>query len=320
MSAVRGALLAVGLLLAPLSARADLALLRPVAVVEDAAIRLSDLFDNAGQNAARVVGPSPAPGRRIVVEPAQLLAIARANGVLWRPLTAADTVMVERPGRAVPRDEVLDLLRAEFGRMGLDPAAELELPGFQAPMVPLASFTQLALEQPAFEAATNRFSATLVVVAEGVPTLRLRLAGRAVATSVVVIATRRLALGEVVQAEDLRLVRQRAERVRPGLATDPGQVVGKALRRPVAEGLPFAMVDLSAPAVIERNATVLMLIDGPGLSLTAQGRAMAPAARGEVVPVMNLSSRAMVQAEAIGPGRVRVAFGSVPSGSVPANR
>lgn len=287
-------------------------MLRPHAVVEDAAIRLSDLFEDAGPNAARVVGPAPAPGRRVVVETAQLFAIARAHGVMWRPLTAADTVVVERPGRAVPRDEVVDLLRGEFARLGLDPAAELEMPGFQPPMVPLSAFTQLALEQPSFEAATNRFSATLVVVAEGMPTLRMRVSGRAVATAAVVIATRRLALGDVVRAEDLRLVRQRAERVRPGVATDPGQVVGKALRRPVAEGLPFALVDLSAPAVIERNATVLMLIDGPGISMTAQGRAMAPAARGETVPVMNLASRNVVEAEAIGPGRVRVAFGSVP--------
>ncbi|WP_140881095.1 flagellar basal body P-ring formation chaperone FlgA [Muricoccus nepalensis] len=312
---MRGALLALPLLAAlllPGAARADLAMLRPHAVVEDAAIRLSDLFEDAGPNAGRVVGPAPAPGRRIVVETAQLYAIARAHGVMWRPLTAADTVVVERPGRAVPRDEVADLLRGEFGRLGLDPAAELEMPGFQPPMVPLSSFTQLSLEQPAFEAATNRFSATLVVVAEGMPTLRMRIAGRAVATAAVVVATRRLGLGDVVRAEDLRLVRQRSERVRPGVATDLGQVVGKALRRPVAEGLPFALVDLSAPAVIERNAMVLMMIDGPGISMTAQGRAMASAARGETVPVMNLASRSVVEAEALGPGRVRVAFGSVP--------
>ncbi|MBP0492500.1 flagellar basal body P-ring formation chaperone FlgA [Roseomonas indoligenes] len=310
---MRALLLAAALLL-PGVARADLAVLRPLAVVEDSVIRLSDLFDGAGANEGRVVGPAPAPGRRIVVESAQLLAIARGSGVVWRPLTAADTVVVERPGRAVPRDEVMDLLRGVLGRMGLDPLAELELPGFQSPMVPLAAFVQLALEQTVFEAATNRFAGTLVVVAEGMPTLRVRLAGRAVSTAAVVVATRRLGLGEVVAPGDLRLVRQRVERVRAGLASDPGQVVGKALRRPMGEGVGFALADLSAPPVIEKNAVVTMLVEGPGMSMSAQGRAMAPAARGETVPVMNLSSRTVVEAEAIGPGRVRVAFGSVPVG------
>nr|MCV4208026.1 flagellar basal body P-ring formation chaperone FlgA [Roseomonas sp. SXEYE001] len=303
-------LLAFLLLAAP--AHADLAQLRPHAVIEDAVIRLSDLFDNAGQNAGRAIGPAPAPGRRVVVEPAQLLAIARAHGLAWRPLTAADTVVIERPGRSLSRDEVLDLLRGELARLGLDPEAELELPGFQPPMVPFAAFTQLALEQPAFEPATNRFSAMLLVVAEGMPSLRLRLAGRAVATAPVVIATRRLALGEIVGPGDLRLARHRAERLRPGLASDPGQVVGKALRRPIAINLPFVLNDLALPSVIEKNATVTMLMEGPGISMTAQGRALGSAARGEVVSVMNLASRSVVEGQAIGPGRVRVAFGSVP--------
>lgn len=296
----------------PCPALADLAVLRPHAVVEEAVVRLSDLFDGAGANAARVVGPAPAPGRRVVVEPAQLFAIARANGVVWRPLTAAETVVVERPGRAVSRDEVTDLLRGELSRLGLEAGTEMELPGFQAPVVPMAAFVQLGLEGAVFEAATNRFSATLVVVAEGMPVVRQRLAGRAVATAAVVVAARRMGLGEVVGPGDVRLVRMRAERVRPGMAVDPGAVVGKALRRPVMEGAGFASSDLALPAVIERNATVTLVMEGPGMSLSAQGRAMAAAARGEVVAVMNLSSRAVVEGEAIGPGRVRVAFGSAP--------
>ena len=49
-----------------------------------------------------------------------------------------------------------------------------------------------------------------------------------------------------------------------------------------------------------------MLYEAPGMTLTAQGRAMEAAARGTPVPVMNLMSRVVVQAEVIAPGRVRV--------------
>ncbi len=294
------------------AARAELAILRPHAVVEEATIRLSDLFDNAGPHAERAVGPAPAPGRRVVVEPAQLLAIARAHGVAWRPLTGSDAVVVERPGRAISREEVVDLLRADLSRLGVDAAAELELPGFRPPMVPVAAFAQVALESPSYDVATNRFAATLVVVADGTPTQRVRIAGRAVATAAVAVATRRLGMGETVRPSDVRLVRTRVERVRPGLAADPAQVVGQAMRRPVAEGIAFALNDVMPPAVIEKNGTVTMLLEGPGLSLTAQGRALEAASLGAVVSVMNLSSRQVVEAQAIGPGRVRVTFGSAP--------
>jgi len=297
-----------------MAAPAEVAVLRPLAVVEEPVIRLSDLFDGLGAVGARAVAPAPAPGRRLVLEAAQLLGVARAHGVTWRPLSAADTAVVERPGRALPREEVAELIRAEFGRHGMDPEAELELPGFQAPVVPPSSPPLLALEAASYEAATGRFSAVLVVTAEGMPAGRARIAGRAAPTAAVVVATRRLALGQVVAAGDLRVARQRAERVRPGLAADPSLIVGRALRRPVAEGSGFALVDLALPAVVERGATVTLVMEGPGLSMTAQGRALAAAARGEAVQVMNLASRAVVEGQAVGPGRVRVAFGSAPVG------
>jgi len=308
------ALLAALLLLAPFAAQAQtpLATARPHALVEDQVIRLSDLFDNAGPRAATAIGPAPAPGRRSIVEAAQLLAIARAHGVAWRPFTPDERVVVERPGRAVPRDEINDLLRGELVRLGMDAEADLELPGFAPPLVPLASFAQLAIEAPQFDAMTQRFAATLVVVAEAMPVLRHRVAGRALATVPVVVATRRMAVGDVVGPADARLTRQRAERVRPGAAQRLEQVVGQQLRRPISTELAFMSADLGAPTLIARNEVVLMVVDAPGLSLTAQGRAMEPAARGATIPVMNLASRSIVEAQAIGPGRVRILAGATP--------
>jgi flagella basal body P-ring formation protein FlgA len=89
-------------------------------------------------------------------------------------------------------------------------------------------------------------------------------------------------------------------------------VVGRQLRRPIAANLPYVMVDLIAPQVVAKNQLVLMLLDGPGLTMTAQGRALEAAARGELVPVMNLVSRSIIEAQVIGPGRVRVLPGAVP--------
>lgn len=289
-----------------------LVMVRPHAVVEDSVVRLGDLFDGVGAKGAVPLGPAPAPGGQLVVEAAQLSAIARLHGVVWRPLAGAERVVIERPGRPLPRDEVLELLRAELQPLGLDPEAELELIGFAPPMVPVAGFVHLGIEQPHFNAVTSRFATTLAVAADGMPTLRLRIAGRAVPTVPVVQSVRRLALGEVIREGDVRLVRMRAERVRPGAAQRLDQVVGKQIRRPVGAGQTFAAAELERPTLIERNTLVTMVLETPGLSLTAQGRALDSAPRGAVVPVMNLSSRAVVEAEAIAPGRVRVPLGAMP--------
>ncbi len=216
---MRAAALALLALFPSLAATAgEMAAPRPFSVVEEPVLRLGDVFENAGAGAAQAIGAAPAPGRRLVLDAAQLSALARAHNLPWRPLSAHERAVVDRPGRAVPREEIDAALRADLSRMGLDPDAELDLGPLLPPVVPPAALAHVSAESAALDAATGRFSATLVVLAEGMPTVRMRLAGRAVPTQPAVVATRRIALGEVVGAGDARLVRLRAERVRPGAA------------------------------------------------------------------------------------------------------
>ncbi len=290
----------------------EMVTVKPVVLIDGPTLHLGDIFAGVGARAEVVVGTSPAPGRRLVVEAAQLAALARIHGLTWRPLAAGERSIIERPGRAVPQDEVLALLHEELLRLGMPAESELELPAFNPPLVPVAALLNLGVEGLVFEAAQGRFAATLVVMAEGQPSQRLRIAGRAMATVPVVVATRRMALGDVIRAADVRLTRLRAERVRPGAAEAPDQVIGQQLRRPMTEGFPVMTGDLGPPAVVSKNALVVMTLEAPGLSLTVQGRALADAPQGGVVQVMNLESNAVVEAQAIAPGRVRVAMGALP--------
>jgi len=299
------------LLAAPLRAQ-ELAMPRAVSVLADGTIRLSDLFDGLGENGDAALGTAPPPGGRIIVETSQLAAIARARGIAWRPLTGSERVVIERPGRSLEPEEIEDVLRASLAPLGLEEEAELETPGFSPPTVPRGAFVQIMAEQGHLDPASRRFSATLVVAAEGMPTWRQRIAGRAIATTPAVIATRRIGRGEILGPEDVRLVRLRAERLRSGAATSLAEVVGQQARRPLGPELPVLAADVAQPVMIERDALVVLVLDSPGLSLVAQGRALEAAARGETLPVMNLSSRSIVEGVAIAPGRVRVVAGSTP--------
>ncbi len=294
------------LLLAARPVLADLASIRPFAVVEDSVIRLSDLFENAGPRAEVVLGPAPAPGARLIVETRQLFAIARANGVAWRPATGTDRVVLERPGRAIAREDVLLALRTALRAQGLEEDAELELQAFTPPMVPEQAFVQMVAEGAVLDLPGGRFAATLAVAADGMPTQRLRLGGRVVATAPMLVATRRLTVGEILRPTDVRVLRVPAHRLRAGAAQDPAQVLGQAMRRPASPDQPVLVTDVVAPTTVERGQTVTMLYEIPGLALTAQGRAMESAPRGATLPVMNLTSRQVVEAQVIGPGRVRV--------------
>jgi flagella basal body P-ring formation protein FlgA len=304
-------LLPAGLLAAPGAARAQVAVLRPHSLVEDQVIRIADLFEGTPRGDV-VIGASPAPGQRFVIEAAQLAGIARRFNVEWRPTSGAERSVIERPGRALSREAAIEVMRAELLGLGLPADSELELLAFSPPILPLNAIPRISAEGGQFEAASSRFAVTLLVMADGMPSVRMRVSGRAVATVPAVVATRRLNVGEVIKADDARLVQMRAERVRPGAAQRLEDVVGMQLRRPVTTELPFMSVDLVAPTIIAKNESVIMFVEGPGLSLTAQGRALQAATRGSRLNVMNLASRKVVEAEAIGPGRVRVLLGSAP--------
>ena len=304
-------LLAAGLLALPRKARAQVVVVRSHTLVDDQVIRVSDIFEGTARGDV-VVGAAPNPGQRFVIEAAQLAGIARRFNVDWRPTSGAERTVLERPGRALSREAAIEVLREELLGLGLPADAELELTAFSPPILPLSAIPRLSAEGGNYETASNRFAATLIVMADGMPSIRMRVAGRAIATVPAVVATRRLSVGEVVKPEDAKLVQLRAERVRPGTTQRLEDVVGMQLRRPISTDLPFMGADLMQAHIIAKNEIVTMVVDGPGLSLTTQGRALEPATRGGRLSVMNLSSRNVVEAEAIGPGRVRVSLGAGP--------
>lgn len=315
---LRRSLLSLAFLFAlPAEAGAE-AIARARVVVEGPEVRLADLFENAGARGGRVLGPAPAPGSRYVVPVPQLAAIARDHGLT---LLGGGPTVVERPGRTVPREEVEAALRAALVAAGAATGAEarLELAPFAPPAVPLGVVPELVVADLAWDRASGRFAATLNAVVPGEAPATVRLAGRVVDLVAVPVAVRRLALGTPVNAEDVRLAHLPPERVPADALRDPAELTGQVLRRAVAPGMPILRADLGGRLLVLKDAPVVMSIDIPGLSITAQGRALEGGARGDVVPVLNVASRAVVEATVIGPGRVRVAPGSLPL-SPPADR
>lgn len=297
-------LLVLALLATPAFAQAPAP--RAQAVVEAAVVTLGDIFEHVGARAETTLGPAPAPGRRFVVEAPQLAAIARDYGLAWRPVVGDERVVVERPGRAMRREEVLEPLRAELVALGADPELDLDIPGFQPPSLPAgAPDARVAVDGALWDGVSRRFSATLVVVAEGMPTFTQRVSGRAVAMRDVVVAAKALRAGEMVMPGDVTLSRMAVDRAPANAAEDVEAVTGQRLRRAIAAGQALSPADVAVAAIIARDSAVQLLHQAPGLTLTAQGRALEDGLRGRSFHVLNLASGAVVQAEVIGPGRAR---------------
>lgn len=290
------------------------ATLKPYTALSGPVVRLCDLFDGADE---RPLGPSPAPGGRVAVEAAQLGAIARMFHVDWRSSGPGDRSVLERPGRALAREDVLAPLRVLLEAEGAAKDSDVELPlpttaPFPAGQPPMLDFTNTS-----FDASSGRFTTVLQATGEGMTPVQLRLSGRVLAMVEVPVPRRALMLGEVIRADDLQWTRLRAGVLRGEAVRQPVQAVGQAMRHAVAAGQPILLADLGRPVIVPKGTPLVLQLEAPGLQVTAQGVAVEAGALGERIRVMNPYSRVVLEAEITGAGQARVVAGAVPVAATP---
>ncbi len=282
------------------------ATLRSMTTLRGPNVALKDLFDDAGPYADHVLGPGPAPGGRIVVEAAQLNAIARQYDVAWRSASRADRAVLEWPGRPLRKQEVLEAVRVAIAAVGASDDVDIDMPGFTPPLVPTKATPVATVSQLDYDANTGRFAAVLTVTAEGISPIDTRVSGRAEAMVQAPVAVTRLLSETVLRADDIRLARVRTVLLQNDIARSPEEVVGMQLRRPVAAGQPLRLADLMRPPLVQRGSTVRIEFSSSGLSITGQAIALDAGAEGERIRVQNMASHAFLFAQVVGPGQVRV--------------
>ena len=297
-------------LLLPITAHA--AILRPIAELRGPVIRLSDLFDDLGTAPDRPLGTAPSPGGRLVVEAPQLAAIARQFAVAWKPASSADRIVLERPGRPLARDPALQAVRAALTAIGVGDDCEITLDGFASPLVPVDSDPVPLVSRLVHDKDSGKFTATLSVAADGMEPAQVRITGRADLMLLLPVTTGRLNAGTVLQARDLRPGRVRASLVHGDVAEQPAEALGKELRHSVQAGQPLKRADLAPPALVLKGHSIQMTLQTAGLTLIGQGQALESAGLGEHVKVLNPMSQAVLDAEVVGAGQVRVSPDTIP--------
>lgn len=315
MPRMRSAFLVPLMLLAlgtPRARAGTTATLRPFGIIDRPEVRLGDLFEGIGAAGARVLGPGPAPGQSITVPAPQLAAIAAQFGVSWQPHSPEDQAVLERPGRPLRRAEVERPLHEALVAAGAPAQFRLLLPDFSPPEVPPGAAVAAEVRALDYDPASGRFSAVLLVEASGMDEVEVPVSGRAEPTVRVLVATRVLMPGTVIGPGDLGPEELPASDIVDAVATDPGQAVGMEVLHPIAPGDSIPLEDLARPPLVRRGQLVMIALAVSDLALDEQGRALDTGAAGDEVRVLNPVSRAVLEATVVGPGRVRVAPGSVP--------
>lgn len=305
-AAAVGLLLAVTLATAGRTAEAPVVLQRNV-LVDAAVVRLSDIFAGIDQDKDVDLIYAPEPGRRTLLDYRWLARVARAYELEWRPSSRLDRAVVERAGRLLDDNRILELLTARLTAEGVDADVTIVLDG-GAPRIylPLHGPDELRLEVLNLDRQRQRFSAVLTAGAEDSAANRFGVSGRYHRMTQVPVLARPMRPGEVIDRGDVEWTPIRQGRLNPDAATELDQILGQTPRRPMQAGQPIRMGQIRAPILIPKGSLVTVTMRRPNMVLTARGRATEDGVRGGVIQVMNLKSKKTFEAVVSGPGRAAV--------------
>jgi flagella basal body P-ring formation protein FlgA len=283
--------------------------LRPIATVEADVVRLGDLIDGLGVNGETAVFAAPQPGASGMISTNRILIAARENGIHGIELGGLSSVTVRRLGRRITAEEITRAITAVLvseHQLGAD--IELELNAGMTELTVESTTTEpLAIRNLSYNSASGRFEATFVVPGSRAMELNPgRVVGNVADVMRVPVLSRPILKGDLVSASDITMERRRRSDLGGDVYLDPTKIVGNAARRALPRGTLLREADIQRPELVEKNATVTMIHEQPGIQLSMRGKALVGGAMGDIIQVMNINSKRTVEATITGPNRVVV--------------
>lgn len=273
-------------------------------------VRLGDLVTDAGPAAATPVFRAPDLGHTGALPAQRVLDAALSHGLIVVDARGITEVLVTRAARVFATDDIeARIARALVARNTLGDPKNLKLV-FDREVRPIALdaavTADLAVARMSYDAFSRRFDLTFELGEPGTTRRAWRYTGLALETVEIAVPTRALARGDVVKASDVTIERRPKSELTGEPVALASDVVGLAARRPVRLGAALRTADLMKPELVQRNETVTLLYQVPGVVVTLRGKALDSGAEGDTVNVLNVESKRTVQGIVTGLGRVTV--------------
>lgn len=297
MTTLRGAITGLCLSAALWSGDALAATLKPVAVLTGDTLTVGDLFDGVeAEKASYVLGPAPAPGKTTVLDARDLMRVAVALDLAWRPDSSASTISVRRDATIVDADAIKAGITDAMRSKGMEDMFELS---FTTGATPLAlppglpaTFDVTALE---IDRTRDSFTASVAAPSADDPQKVMTIAGTIRYMIAVPVIRKTLKNGDIIGDRDIDHINIYAKELQPDMIMDTESLIGMTPRRMVSPGKPVRGIDIITPELVSRGNNVTLVFDSAPLYLTAKGKALQDGGKGDTVRVVNIASNRTIE-------------------------
>ena len=261
---------------------------------------------------------APVLGETGTIQASRIIEAVQAQGVETVVDGGHAQVVVTRAARRIGMLDIEAAVRSAIEeRYGVDARALTLSLDNGAPVIVTEPELRAALQTQdlVYDARSRRLVATLMLPGSAAMRLKpVRITGQMVETVDVIVPLRAINRGEIIQAADLGTERRPREGTGSDVVVETSAAIGKSARRPLASGQVMRTTDLQRQEIVARNEVVTVMYEAPGLMLSMRGRAQEAGAQGDIISVMNIQSKKILQATVIGAGRVAV--NGTPAGRV----
>ena len=288
--------------------------LKPQATVSGDIVRIGDLIEHAGIVAKVPIFRAPDLGMTGTVSAEAVAEAVRSHALVGFDTGDVSEVVVTRASRTIAAKDIEDRVReALSAQYALGPRQDIVVNfdrELRAIQVETTAKGEPRVAYLNYDARAGRFDVTLDMPTGATTRGTLKRAGRAAATVEVATLARSIERGELLRSADVVLERRPRAEIGRDILPDREQVLGLAARSPLQAGRPLRVADLMKPELVQRNETVMLVYEVPGITLTVRGKATEGGAEGDVISVLNEQSKRTVQGVVVGPGRVTISTSS----------
>ena len=191
-------------------------------------------------------------------------------------------------------------------RLGGDPLVEVT--PVQHPSAEVVPQGRLLLKAIARGEVASVLPVTVEILVDGTPQRAVSLTLRIDRYQDVVVATRPLRRLAPIGAEDVKIERRLVSGLPAGPLARVEEAVGLLASREIKAGEALSSKLIQPPALVRRGEVVTLVVEGEGVIITALGQAKEEGQRGQIIRVMNLSSKKELYGRVEGERQVRIPF------------
>jgi flagellar basal body P-ring formation protein FlgA len=260
-------------------------------------ITLGDVFSGIeGKDASFVLAPAPMPGTTLTWNANTLNRIANAFNLSWRA-ASSDTIQIRRLASIVTEDMIKNAIVESLTEQGMSKDQDLEFVGVSPQIIlPHEIEPSVTVVSSSYNPDRQSFSATLRAADNSVTYF----SGVAHSVATIPVLKTPLRRGDVITRNMITMIDIRENNVTDDMVIRADELIGMTPRKILRANAPVALSELDKPTMVQRGDLVTMQLKNGPIAITAIAKAMESGTKGDIIRLMNVGSKRVLEAQVTG--------------------